>query len=81
MDGALRAIRFAREQRVPFLGTCGGFQHAVIEYARHALGRADAGHAETTPGAERAVLGALACSLVEVSDEVRLQPGSRIAAA
>ena len=81
MDGALRAIRFAREQRVPFLGTCGGFQHAVIEYARHVLGWADADHAETAPGAERAVISALACSLVEVSDEVRLQPGSHIAAA
>jgi CTP synthase (UTP-ammonia lyase) len=29
-DGALRAIRFAREQGCPFLGTCGGFQHAVV---------------------------------------------------
>jgi len=31
MDGALRTIRFAREKRCPFLGTCGGFQHAAIE--------------------------------------------------
>src|SRR6185503_21120419 len=30
MDGALRAIRYARENKVPFLGTCGGSQHAVI---------------------------------------------------
>jgi CTP synthase (UTP-ammonia lyase) len=81
MDGALSAIRFAREQRVPFLGTCGGFQHAVIEYARDVLGWADAEHAETAPHAERAVISALACSLVEVSDDVWLQPGSRIAAA
>ena len=81
MDEALRAIRFARERRVPFLGTCGGFQHAVIEYARNVLGWADAEHAETTPQAERAVISALACSLVEVSDAVSLRPGSRIAAA
>src|SRR5438094_296218 len=33
--GALGAIRFARETRRPFLGTCGGFQHAVIEFARN----------------------------------------------
>src|SRR5678815_549787 len=33
MEGALRAIRVAREQPRPFLGTCGGFQHAVVEYA------------------------------------------------
>src|SRR5689334_7858389 len=31
--GALDAIRFAREQHLPFLGTCGGFQHALMEYA------------------------------------------------
>lgn len=49
--GALWAIRFAREQGVPFLGTCGGFQHALLEFARHVLGLADAEHAETNPGA------------------------------
>src|SRR4051794_8102260 len=37
MNGALTAIRFAREQNLPFLGTCGGFQHALIEYARNVL--------------------------------------------
>ena len=81
MDGALRAIRFAREQRVPFLGTCGGFQHAVIDYARRVLGWADAEHAETSPDAQRAVISALACSLIEVGGEVRMRPASRIAAA
>jgi CTP synthase (UTP-ammonia lyase) len=81
MDGALRAIRFARQQPRPFLGTCGGFQHAVVEYARNVLGWADAEHAETAPDAARPVIVALACSLVEVSDKVRLRPGSRIAAA
>src|SRR5258708_36323411 len=29
MDGALQAIRIARERGIPFLGTCGGFQHAL----------------------------------------------------
>ena len=56
MDGALGAIRFARESGVPFLGTCGGFQHAVVEYARNVLGWADADHAETAPQAARAVV-------------------------
>jgi CTP synthase (UTP-ammonia lyase) len=51
MEGALLAIRHAREAAIPFLGTCGGFQHAVIEYARNVLGWADAQHAETAPGA------------------------------
>src|ERR1041385_7607653 len=35
MDGALEAIRFARTTGMPFRGTCGGFQHAMIEYARN----------------------------------------------
>src|SRR5262245_5535839 len=32
-DGAVAAIRFARVTKRPFLGTCGGFQHALLEYA------------------------------------------------
>jgi len=81
MDGALCAIRHARETGRPFLGTCGGFQHAVVEYARHVLGWTDAEHAETAPDAARAVIVPLACSLVEASGRVRLRPGSRLAAA
>ena len=81
MAGALRAIRFARERPLPFLGTCGGFQHAVVEYARNVLGWADAEHAETAPDAARPVIAALACSLVEVTNKVQLRLGSRIAAA
>jgi len=81
MDGALRAIRFARETLRPFLGTCGGFQHALLEYARSVLGWADAEHAETAPQAGRLVIAPLACALVEVQDSVRFVPGSRLAQA
>jgi len=81
MDGALLAIRFAREHRRPFLGTCGGFQHAIVEYARNVLGWADAEHAETAPDAIRPVIALLACALVDATDTVELRPGSRIAAA
>ncbi len=81
MGGALLVIRHAREARVPFLGTCGGFQHALVEYARHVLGWADAEHAETAPEAARPVVTPLACALVEATDTVRLFPGTRIAAA
>ncbi|RON06516.1 hypothetical protein BK659_19625 [Pseudomonas brassicacearum] len=79
MDGALLAIRFAREQQRPFLGTCGGFQHAVLEYARNVLGWADAEHGETSPDAARALLTPLVCSLVETVDRIRLMEGSLIA--
>jgi len=79
MDGALRAIRFAREQQRPFLGTCGGFQHAVLEYARDVLGWEDAEHGETHPDAARALLTPLTCSLVEAVDSIHLAEGSLIA--
>jgi CTP synthase (UTP-ammonia lyase) len=81
MEGALLAIRFARENGTAFLGTCGGFQHAVVEYARNVLGWSDANHAETATAASRLVISALQCSLVEVTGRVRLFPGTRIAAA
>lgn len=81
MEGALQAIRFAREENRPFLGTCGGFQHAIIEYARNVLNWADADHAETAPLSTRAVIAPLSCSLVEKSDTIRFCEGSILATA
>jgi CTP synthase (UTP-ammonia lyase) len=82
MEGALTAIAWAREHGRPFLGTCGGFQHAVVEYARTVLGWSDADHAETAPGAgARLVIAPLACELVEASGVVRFLEGTRLAAA
>jgi CTP synthase (UTP-ammonia lyase) len=80
-EGALNAIRYAREHQVPFLGTCGGFQHALIEYARNVLGWADAENAETVPNAQRAVITPLSCALVEAADSIELIPGSKTAQA
>lgn len=77
MEGALRAIRHARERGVPFLGTCGGFQHAVIEYARHVLGWADADHAESNPDAALPIMVPLTCSLVGTEGTIALLEGSR----
>lgn len=69
MAGALTAIRYARENYVPFLGTCGGFQHAVIEYFRNVL-RINAGHAEIDPDADFPVISQLTCSLIEKEGEI-----------
>jgi CTP synthase (UTP-ammonia lyase) len=80
MDGALRAIRVARERGIPLLGTCGGFQHIVVEIVRDLLGEADAAHAETAPDAERLAVTPLSCSLDGTHGEVVLAPGSRAAA-
>ena len=78
MDGALTAIRHARELRTPFLGTCGGFQHAILEYVRNVLGHAAAEHAETAPGAAMTVIAPLTCSLIEKSRIVLFAEGSRL---
>lgn len=78
MEGALAAIRFARERRVPFLGTCGGFQHAIIEYARNVLGHAQADHAETNPAAEMPLIAPLSCSLVGATGRVAFLEGLRV---
>lgn len=79
-EAVFDTIRWARESGKPFLGSCGGFQYAVIEYARNVLGWHDASHAETDTGG-RMVIAPLSCSLVEQRGAVRFEPGSRIAAA
>lgn len=78
MSGAINAIRFVRVNDYPFLGTCGGFQHAVIEYAVSVLGIKGAGHQEITPNASVMVVTALACSLKAQSQSIKLREGSAV---
>jgi CTP synthase (UTP-ammonia lyase) len=80
LDGALAAIRYARTNGVPTLGTCGGFQHLVLEYARNVMGIADAQHAEIDPTASRLVLTPLTCSPAGTRMPVTLLETSRVAA-
>ncbi|MDQ1006477.1 CTP synthase (UTP-ammonia lyase) [Streptomyces sp. V4I23] len=74
--GAIAAVRAARERGIPFLGTCGGFQHAVLEYARSVCSLKDAAHAENRPGAEDPLIVPLACSLVGHEGAVEVERGS-----
>ena len=46
IDGMIQAVRYARENKVPYLGICLGMQVAVIEYARHRAGLKDADSTE-----------------------------------
>lgn len=78
LEGAVRAIRFARENSLPFLGTCGGCQHAILEFARNVLKLADAGHTECNPSTSEPVITSLACSLFEADEVLRPVPGSRL---
>ena len=56
VDGKIAAIRWAREQRVPFLGLCLGMQTAVIEWARNLAGLPDASSAELDPSTPHPVI-------------------------
>jgi len=72
------AISSARTSGQPFLGTCGGFQYAVVEFARNVAGIADADHAETTPDGNTLVIGQLACSLIAQERNVTAISGTRM---
>jgi len=63
---------------MPFLGSCGGCQHAILEYARNVLGLQDAEHAESHPEASLTLIAPLACALVETSAPIHLEPGTRV---
>ncbi len=80
-NGAILAIQHARENRIPFLGTCGGFQHAILEYGRNVLGLANANHEEMQPDADVMLISRLACELVEKTECVQLVAGSLLRAA
>lgn len=49
IEGKIKAIQYARENKIPFLGICLGMQCAVIEFARHVCGMADANSSEFAP--------------------------------
>jgi CTP synthase (UTP-ammonia lyase) len=78
MAGVLAAIRWARETGRPFLGTCGGFQHALIEFARNVAGLTAADHAESNEHANTLVVTPLACPLVEKTGTLHFVSGSRL---
>ncbi|QOJ01589.1 MAG: CTP synthase [Phycisphaeraceae bacterium] len=59
VEGKIAVARFCREHKVPYLGICLGFQVAVIEFARHALGLADAHSTEFNPATAHPVISEL----------------------
>jgi len=56
-EGKIAAIQYARENKVPYLGICLGMQLAVIEFARHVAGLADANSTEFNPEATHKLIG------------------------
>jgi len=79
INKTLWAIRYARENTIACFGTCGGFQHMIIEYARSVLEFKDAGHAEYDPYASNLFITQLDCSLAGREMELTFSSGSRVA--
>ena len=63
LQGVLNLIQYLRKHKIPTLGTCGGFQHIVLEFARNVLDIKDAGHEEYHPNASNMVVDPLRCDL------------------
>jgi CTP synthase (UTP-ammonia lyase) len=85
-DGMLKGIEFARRRDWPFLGTCGGFQYALIECARNVVGIQDADSAENNSGSKNIIIYPVTCAIPSkdknapklsgMVPEIRLRPGS-----
>ena len=67
IEGKIQAVRYAREQRIPYLGICLGMQLAIIEYARHVLGFEDAHSTEFNRASTHPVI----ALITEWQDQVR----------
>ncbi len=90
VEGKVRAIRYAREEGVPFLGICFGLQWAVVEFARHVCGLPGANSTEVDPHTPHPVISMLAeqRGIADLGGTMRLgrcpcriAPGSRAAEA
>jgi CTP synthase (UTP-ammonia lyase) len=84
-DGAIKGIRLAREMNIPFLGTCGGSQYTLLEFARNVAGMTNAGHTELTPQTDMPLLIKIACTIDSRKGqaprmlgtfEINLEPGT-----
>jgi len=69
VEGALLAIQHARTEKKAFLGTCGGFQHALMEFSQNVLLH-NSEHQELTPETKAPLIVKLSCSLVGAKGRV-----------
>lgn len=69
IEGKIRAIKFVRENNIPFLGLCYGLQLAVIEFARNKCGLKDAHTTEVNPKTRNPVISTLAEQAINIKDK------------
>lgn len=78
-ENVLQAICYARSENVPFLGTCGGYQYAALEYVRNGLNIAEADNAEVNPTTPIPLISSLVCKLYDEEARIDLKKNSQIA--
>lgn len=76
-DGALAVIKFVRENKIPFLGTCGGYQHAILEFAKNVLGYKNADNTEVNPETEMPLISTMKCSMIEEIRDIVIRKNSK----
>lgn len=74
LEGALSGIKYARESNKPYLGTCAGFQYAVLEFARNTMGIEKATSAEFDPNSPQTVISKLSCQIAGKKMKVKILP-------
>jgi CTP synthase (UTP-ammonia lyase) len=74
--GVLAAVEAARTRHIPLLGTCGGFQHLLLEFARDVCGLPGVTHAEVDPDAAELLLVPLRCKLFGEEATVTIADGT-----
>jgi CTP synthase (UTP-ammonia lyase) len=80
-EGVLAAIQAARTRLIPLLGTCGGFQHLVLEFAHNVCGLTAVEHGEQHPEASELLLVPLQCKLFGEEATVTIADGTTAARA
>ena len=79
-NNVLSAIQYARKNWVPALGTCAGFQHMVIEFARNVLGLYSADSEENDTECADAVIKKLSCTLMNKMEQLKISDSNSILA-
>lgn len=69
VEGKISAIRFCREQRIPYFGLCYGMQHAVIEFARNVCGLAGAHTTEVDPETPHNVIDVMPEQIANIAEK------------
>ena len=78
LKGTLLAIETAREERIPLLGTCGGFQLVALEFIRNVLGMLEADHAEYSPTSSQSIVVKSACSIAGQEMSLNIIEGNTV---